>query len=293
MRRLRRYPAGALLVGVALVVTVAASANGATRASLTKMETGVLASVTDGDTIRLRDGRRVRLVQIDAPEVGSGECYSRASATVLRGLLPAGSTVRLEADPRLDKVDRYGRLLRYVWRGSVHTNMALVRTGAAAPWFYGGVKGKYAPQFISAANAARSGRVGLWKACPGTVLDVTKAIATRQGKPAAPPPVVSPTPTPAPAPATQCADTIDNDGDGKIDYPADPGCSSTADTDETDPALPPSNCSASYPDFCIPPPPPDKDCGDFSQKNFTVRWDVPNPDPHRLDGNKDGRACES
>jgi hypothetical protein len=141
------------------------------------------------------------------------------------------------------------------------------------------------------------------------VLDFTKAIATRQGKPPAPllPPValpaptpspaplpiVSPTPTPAPAPASQCADTIDNDGDGKIDYPADPGCSSAADTDETDPAPPSSNCSASYPAFCIAPPPPDKDCGDFSQKNFTVRWDVPDPDPHRLDGDKDGRACES
>jgi hypothetical protein len=220
------------------------------------------------------------------------------------------------ADPRLDKVDRYGRLLRYVWRGSVHTNVALVRAGAAAPWFYGGVKGKYAAQLIAAANAAKAGKVGLWKACPGTALDFTKAIATRQGKPiapllpptppttpdptptpAVPLPIINPTPTPSPTPtptpAVQCADTIDNDGDGKIDYPTDPGCSSTADTDETDPAPPPSNCSASYPDFCIPPPPPDKDCGDFSQKNFTVRWDVPDPDPHRLDGDKDGRACES
>ena len=31
-----------------------------------------------------------------------------------------------------------------------------------------------------------------------------------------------------------CSDGIDNDGDGKIDFPADPGCSSAADTDETD-----------------------------------------------------------
>lgn len=32
----------------------------------------------------------------------------------------------------------------------------------------------------------------------------------------------------------QCGDNADNDGDGQIDYPADPGCSSSADTDETD-----------------------------------------------------------
>lgn len=37
--------------------------------------------------------------------------------------------------------------------------------------------------------------------------------------------------------AAACADGIDNDGDGKIDYPADPGCSSASDNDETD--LPP------------------------------------------------------
>ncbi len=32
-----------------------------------------------------------------------------------------------------------------------------------------------------------------------------------------------------------CADGVDNDQDGKIDYPQDPGCSSASDTDETDP----------------------------------------------------------
>jgi hypothetical protein len=38
-----------------------------------------------------------------------------------------------------------------------------------------------------------------------------------------------------PPPPAACADTIDNDGDGKIDFPADPGCASATDTDETDP----------------------------------------------------------
>lgn len=31
-----------------------------------------------------------------------------------------------------------------------------------------------------------------------------------------------------------CTDAVDNDGDGKIDFPADPGCSSAQDNDETD-----------------------------------------------------------
>jgi hypothetical protein len=31
-----------------------------------------------------------------------------------------------------------------------------------------------------------------------------------------------------------CSDGMDNDGDGKVDFPNDPGCSSLDDTDETD-----------------------------------------------------------
>jgi large repetitive protein len=36
----------------------------------------------------------------------------------------------------------------------------------------------------------------------------------------------------------RCSDMQDNDGDGKIDYPADPGCESTSDNDETDDCFP-------------------------------------------------------
>ena len=50
-----------------------------------------------------------------------------------------------------------------------------------------------------------------------------------------------------------------------------------------------SNCDPSYPDFCIPSPPPDLDCKDIPQKRFTVLQ----PDPHRFDGDKDGIGCES
>ena len=48
-----------------------------------------------------------------------------------------------------------------------------------------------------------------------------------------PPPVAAP--VAVVAPAAICNDTQDNDGDGKVDYPADPGCTSADDTDETDP----------------------------------------------------------
>lgn len=47
-------------------------------------------------------------------------------------------------------------------------------------------------------------------------------------------------PTPPPPPTPQCQDTIDNDADGKIDYPADPGCTAADDSNETDPPMPPN-----------------------------------------------------
>ncbi|MDX6398224.1 MAG: hypothetical protein QOJ43_1632 [Gaiellaceae bacterium] len=38
--------------------------------------------------------------------------------------------------------------------------------------------------------------------------------------------------TPPPPPAAACSNRVDDDGDGKVDYPADPGCTSAGDTDE-------------------------------------------------------------
>lgn len=53
-------------------------------------------------------------------------------------------------------------------------------------------------------------------------------------------------------------------------------------------APPAGNCDASYPDVCIPPPPPDLDCKDIPHRRFRV---LP-PDPHNFDGNADGVGCE-
>jgi len=149
----------------------------------------VVASVTDGDTVRLADGRRVRLLQIDTPEVGTGECYSRAAKKALLRLVPERSPVGLESDSELDQVDRYGRLLRYIWRGPSNVNLALVRQGAAAPYFYGGERGRYASRLMAAAYAAKAARRGLWGACPGTVLDPSRQVETlpTDSSPPAPP----------------------------------------------------------------------------------------------------------
>jgi endonuclease YncB( thermonuclease family) len=162
------------LLALALVLVAGASA--------TSTVTYRIAHVTDGDTVVLANGQRVRLVQIDTPEVFFGtECYGReASATTTR-LLPAGTRVRLFAEPATDSVDDFGRLLRYVVRlDGVNVNLRLVAVGAAAPWFYEGRRGKYANQLERLAKRARARRLGLWRACPRTVYNPYAAIETRR-----------------------------------------------------------------------------------------------------------------
>jgi endonuclease YncB( thermonuclease family) len=76
--------------------------------------------VVDGDTIALRNGQHVRLVQIDTPEVYFGtECYGRQASQTAKRLLTPGSRVRLFAKPATDRVDQYGRLLRATWFASM------------------------------------------------------------------------------------------------------------------------------------------------------------------------------
>jgi micrococcal nuclease len=142
---------------------------------------GVARSTADGDTIRLRDGRAVRLVQIDAPE--RDECYGRAAGRVLAGLLPRGTDLLLVRDPSLDDRDEYGRLLRYVQppgepRPETSVNVELVRVGAAVPYFFRGDRGLVADELLDAVEDARRDRRGLWGACPGARLDPRRGSLT-------------------------------------------------------------------------------------------------------------------
>jgi micrococcal nuclease len=146
----------------------------------------IVAQVVDGDTIRLEGGTRVRLVQVDAPEIGQGECYARNSRRALATLIPPGTEVRLAADPRLDKRDRFGRALRYVFVGRQNINVVLVRQGAAAPYFFNDELGRFAARLLRAAQQARAAHRGLWRACGATELDPFGALTTRRPPP--PPP---------------------------------------------------------------------------------------------------------
>jgi micrococcal nuclease len=149
---------------VVLVVLLVVPATRGARSAESSRAKATVERVIDGDTLVVRGGARVRLVQIDAPEAGE-ECYAGASTLELIRLAGAGTRVELEIDPGLDQVDRYGRLLRYIHAGSRNVNLELVRRGAATPWFYDGDRGRYATRLLTAMSAARAARRGMWGAC--------------------------------------------------------------------------------------------------------------------------------
>lgn len=120
----------------------------------------------------------MRLVQIDAPEEQS-ECYGQEATAELARLTPNGTEVALDADSRLDRVDDYGRALRYVATvRTANVNVELVRRGAAVPYFFRGDRGVHAEALLAAVAEARSARRGLWGACPAARLNTGRGSLT-------------------------------------------------------------------------------------------------------------------
>lgn len=122
-------------------------------------EEAQVVEVIDGDTIVvLLNGvrERVRLIGIDTPEVGR-PYYEEATRKTTELVL--GKTVRLEKD--ISERDKYGRLLRYVYVGSLFVNAELVRQGYAHAYTYP-PDVKYADYFTQLQREAREKGVGLW-----------------------------------------------------------------------------------------------------------------------------------
>ena len=135
--------------------------------------------IYDGDTVTLNTGERVRLLQIDTPELSPDECFADEARVALTKLLAGPGALTLKVDPRLDKVDKYGRLLRYVFKGSTNVNLRMVELGAAAPYFYRSERGAFSEKILQAAQMAQKKSLGLWQACPGTVLQPNYAVETK------------------------------------------------------------------------------------------------------------------
>lgn len=80
-------------------------------------ETTRVAYVHDGDTVVLADGRKLRIVGLNAPELGRDgsppEEFALRARDTLRSLLASGHEIGLRLDQQ--RQDRYGRLLAHVF----------------------------------------------------------------------------------------------------------------------------------------------------------------------------------
>ena len=287
--------------------------------------------VLDGDTLEVRIGNstaRVRLIGVDAPEVREPAlCFAHNATEHVRSLVAdAGGKVWLEKGA--SETDRFGRLLRYVWLDPdgrrILLNEDLAVGGyARADAFPPDVK--YQDRLFTAEHMARIEERGLWRACssfgaPATittptvqmlvvptmsptaailpptstairvstsVLHVTPIITAKvsaTGTPTTthifpsvtlPPLTVTPTQAPVAVALTPTLSALDT----------------ATPVAEPSPAVPTPSTGSRYDPFG-----PDRDCPDFETQEeaqeFYVAAGGPQSDPHRLDRDRDGIACE-
>jgi len=95
----------------------------------TPPDTARVTQVIDGDTIVIEGNYRVRYIGIDTPETYPElEAFGLEAWQANRELVE-GKIVYLERD--VSEVDKYGRLLRYVYVDDVFVNAELVKQGLA------------------------------------------------------------------------------------------------------------------------------------------------------------------
>lgn len=112
--------------------------------------------VIDGDTIVLENGEYVRYIGMDSPEKGR-PFYLEATRENKR--LVEGRKIRLEYD--VERTDRYGRTLAYVYAGDTFINAELVKNGYAMIYTFP-PNVKYYKALLALQEEARKGNRGLW-----------------------------------------------------------------------------------------------------------------------------------
>jgi micrococcal nuclease len=119
----------------------------------------VVASLSDGDSLHCADGRRVRLLSIDAPEMAQAP-HGEEARRRLNALLPPGTTARLETD--VEPTDRFGRTLAYVYTPAGElVNLEMARSGYVVELLYE-PNLRHADAIRAAVEEARREGRGLW-----------------------------------------------------------------------------------------------------------------------------------
>lgn len=138
-----------------------------------KTQPVAVAYIYDGDTVRLADGRRIRLIGINAPEIAkperAGEEFAEEATEYLRGLLAKGQiSFLLGREPQ----DRYGRTLGHLFVGNRLVSDQVLAKGLA----YQVVippNGRFQECLQEAEGVARKSRLGVWSNYPRSVKELS------------------------------------------------------------------------------------------------------------------------
>ena len=121
-------------------------------------------TVYDGDTVVLEDGRKIRLLGINTPEVQHKDKTADAGGEDAKAWLInklQHARVRLEFDR--DKTDKYGRTLAHLFsEKKEHINLSLVKAGLATISIYP-PNLRYVNELVAAENKAEQDKLGIWR----------------------------------------------------------------------------------------------------------------------------------
>ena len=130
--------------------------------SVKSLDLQEVVKVYDADTIEIRDGTKIRLIGVDAPEVESpyrqAESYGIESKSYLTNMLLGGKVKIVVGEQPYDK---YGRTLAFVYLGDALINGRIIKDGWARA--YRCFDYPYKELFITYEKQARAKGLGMWK----------------------------------------------------------------------------------------------------------------------------------
>lgn len=129
-------------------------------------DAAVIQSIVDGDTLTLQDGRAIRLIGIDAPEIDhqqpdKSEAFAVPAQQLLQRELPEGTAVKLiYGSPQKD---RFGRTLVHLFTEQNHSIAQLLLShGMARQIIYGDNDTGWRCYRVHE-ESARKQRIGIWQ----------------------------------------------------------------------------------------------------------------------------------
>lgn len=130
-------------------------------------QTVTLQKINDGDTVTLSNGRLVRFIGIDTPEINyrqlnKSDPFALQAKALLEKYIKTGDKLHLVFDKT--KQDKYGRILAYVY-SKTGRNLALLQlqAGFAKHWVIGN-NDQFWRCFQSAEHQSRIQNKGIWSA---------------------------------------------------------------------------------------------------------------------------------